>query len=94
MVRLAGELNAEIAGIVQDFYILQDFWPQVRFETDKKKAELQVKFVNEDVPKYWGVIEKICKKNYSANAWVYGNKPTYTDFAIFTTLEFHVKGAH
>lgn len=83
--------NAEIAGIVD---VVQDFfwkcWMKTfYFEKNKeKKAQLQKKLAEEDIPKYWGIIEGFCKKNDSAEGWVYGNKPTYADLTIFNILPY------
>lgn len=81
--------NAEIAGIVD---LLQDFFLcmlKMHFEQDEeKKAQLKEKFGKEDIPKYWGIIEKMFEKNNSAEGWVYGNKPTHADFSIFNILEY------
>ena len=87
--------NAEIAGIVD---IVQDFFWQclmkLRFEKDEeKKAQLQKKLTEEDIPKYWGIIEGMCKKNDSAEGWIYGSKPTHADFAIFHVLSYVLQGA-
>ena len=81
--------NAEIAGIID---VLHDF--MIRLVTmflekdEERKAQLKEKFGKEDIPKYWGIIEGMCKKNNVAECWIYGNKPTYADFSIFNTLEF------
>ena len=81
--------NAEIAGIVD---VMQDFWRclmKAHFEKDEeKKAQLQKKLAEEDGPKYWGIIEGMCKKNDSTEGWVYGNQPTHADLAIFNVLAY------
>lgn len=81
--------NAEIAGIID---ILHDF--EIRlvtmyFEKDEeRKAQLKEKFGKEDIPKYWGIIDGICKKNNAAEGWIHGDTPTYADLSIFNTLGF------
>jgi glutathione S-transferase len=80
--------NAELAGIadvVRDFVLIVTV---VFFEKDKgKKAELIEKLEREDIPKYWGTIEGMCRKNGSTLGWVYGDNPTYVDFYIFHVSE-------
>lgn len=80
--------NAEIAGILD---VINDFMRcmiVMFFEKDEaKKAELKKKLEEEDVPKYWGIIEGRSTKNGSADGWIYGNKPTYADFAIYNALQ-------
>ena len=84
--------NAEIAGIVD---VLEDFWNSMlkaHFERDaEKKAKAQEKFVEEEIPKYWGVIDKMAEKNNSAEGWIYGNKPTYADLGVFHMVDFVLK---
>ena len=79
--------NAEIAGIVD---VLNDFMPKmvaIFFEKNEEtKAEKLKKLKEEDVPKYWGIIEGFFKK--SPGDWIYGNKPTYADFDIYTMLGY------
>ena len=86
--------NAEIAGIID---VLGDFMLRlmgVHFEKDEeRKAQLKKKLVEEDIPKYWGILEGMCKKNNSDQGWIYGNKPTYADLNIYVALEFIQKGA-
>ena len=71
--------NAALAGIVDvldDFGIRLIYWFSEKDE--ERKATLLKKLQEEDTPKYWGIMEGICKK--SGSGWVYGNKPTYADF--------------
>lgn len=85
--------NAEIAGIID---VLGDFTLRMialRFEKDEERnAQLKKKLVEEDIPKYWGILEGMCKKNNSDQGWIYGNKPTYADLTICVTLELMLKG--
>lgn len=83
--RLAGSNdieNAEIAGIID---VLNDFMlglvPLFKEEDEERDAQT-IEKIEEDVPKYWGVIEGYYKKNNSADGWIYGDKPTYADFSI------------
>ena len=84
--------NAEIAGIVD---VLHDFMLKLAvifYEKDEgKKAETVDKLKNEDIPKYWGILEGYCRKNNSADGWIYGDKPTYADFNICCTMEYVTK---
>jgi glutathione S-transferase len=81
--------NAELAGISD---VLSDFLPSLMAafsEKDgEKKAQLMKKLEEEDVPKYWGIIERRCEKNGSMEGWIYGNTPTYIDLGIFHILEY------
>ena len=81
--------NAEIAGI-QD--TLSDFMTNLYkcfMEKDEgKKAAMMEKVKTEDVPKYWGVIEGMCRKNDCAEGWIYGKKMTYVDLDIYCGLEY------
>ena len=81
--------NAELAGIGD---ILDDFFQKLApafFEKDEtKKAELVKGLLEEHIPKYWGILEGKIKKNNSDAGWIYGNKPTYADFAIFNSIDY------
>jgi glutathione S-transferase len=81
--------NAEIAGICD---VLNDFLTcivKARFESDEeRKTQLDKKLSKEDIPKYMGIIERMAKKNNSADGWVYGKKPTYADLTVFHILEY------
>ena len=82
--------NAEIAGIgdvLQDF--IQRGW-QAIFSGEvgeERKAQMKKKFEEEDIPKYWGILESFCKKNNSADGWIYGTKATYVDFSIYCAFD-------
>ena len=81
--------NAEIAGIIDVVNDFRTALMKVHFEKDEeRKAQMQEKFVKEDIPRYWGIIEGMCKKNNAAEGWIYGEKVTYADLAVFNTLEF------
>lgn len=81
--------NAEIAGIID---VLSDFGMQVEatfFDEKGLLASPEVKkFEEEAIPKYWAIIEGMCKKNDSTSGWIYGTKPTYADFVVFNMLDF------
>ena len=81
--------NAEIAGILD---VTSDFLQRMSkwfYEKDEeKKAEILKKIQEEDIPKYWGILEGMCKKNASEEGWIYGKKPTYADFAIYCFLDY------
>ena len=81
--------NAELAGIID---VLEDFHMKVvpwYYEKDEeKKAQLLKQLQDEHAPRYWGIIEKKIKNNKSEAGWIFGNKPTYADLAIFSVLEF------
>ena len=81
--------NAEIAGIMDvlgDLLLKMEasFWEK----DEEKKKELQKKLMEEDIPRYLGILEGMCKKNNSTEGWIYGNKPTYADLAIYHYGEF------
>ena len=86
--------NAEIAGISD---VLQDFrvrMSQIMFPGEvgeERKVQMKKKFEEEDVPKYWGILESFCKKNNSADGWIYGTKATYVDFSIYCALDYLLK---
>lgn len=81
--------NAEIAGIMD---VLGDFMQKITaffFESDaERKAQLKKKVEDEDIPKYWGVLDGKIQKNNSANGWIYKDKPTYADFSLYCTLHY------
>lgn len=81
--------NAEIAGIID---VLSDFGVKVADtffdEKGMKENPDLTKLEEEDIPKYWGIIEGICKKNDTPEGWIYGEKPTYADFVIYNALDF------
>lgn len=57
------------------------------YEKDEaKKAELKKKIEEEDMPKYFGILEAYSTKNNSPDGYIYGNKPTYADFSIYNAL--------
>ena len=79
--------NAELAGImdVMDDYRIR----MIRWLTEKeeeKKAALLKEFTEEHTPKYFGILEGICKK--SDSDWIYGDKPTYVDLLLYNYLCF------
>lgn len=88
---LAGSNDFETAEIDGTHDVLMDFMIQfVKFyeEKDEAKRTEVVKGIKENaIPRYWGLIEKTLNNS----GWVYGNKPTYADFAIYTALEFIIK---
>ncbi len=77
--------NAEIAGIIDVFTDFMQCMVSWFMEKDEvKKAELQKNIQDNEIPKYLGVLEKICSK--SSGGYIYGGKLTYADLAIFNGL--------
>ena len=85
---LAGSNDLENAGIASIVDVLNDLVPNfVAFYHEKNedsKAEKLKKLKEEDMPKYWGIIEGFFNK--SPGDWVYGDNPTYADFEIYNML--------
>jgi glutathione S-transferase len=80
--------NVELAGILD---VLKDFLIKVAeavFVAEADKAETKKKVEEEDIPKYWGILEGMIKKNNSPDGFIYGMKPTYVDFCIYCTFDF------
>ena len=78
--------NAEIAGILD---LMEDFFmrliPWFMEKDEAKKVELLKNISENEIPKYMGILEKRCAAN-NGN-WIYGQKVTYADIAIFCTYD-------
>ena len=84
--------TAEIAGIIDVVHdCMLKVTPLFYMTDEETKAQMVKKLREEDVPKYWGVVERYFKKNNSADGWIYGDKPTSGDFGIYCSLEFVMK---
>lgn len=81
--------NAEIAGIVD---VVGDLGGKVEAtffdEKGLKENPDPKKFEEEDIPKYFGLLECFCKKNSSPKGYIYGKKPTYADFVVYNMIDF------
>ena len=72
--------NAQLTGILDCLSDLQRAFTTSHFEKDEaRKAELKKKFVEDDAPKYLGLLEKCV----SSDGWLFGSKLTYVDLAFF-----------
>ena len=84
--------NAEIASLVD---VMDDFFGKLvafLFErSEERKPMLKKQLEDEHFAKYWGVIEKAIEKNGSEKSWVYGQKPTYADFTMYTLVDYTFK---
>ena len=81
--------NAQIAGIVN---VMEDFTQKLMpwfYEKDEEKKPQHLKVIQDvHVPRYWSIIEKMIQNNNSDAGWIYGEKPTYADFAVYGLLEY------
>lgn len=84
--------TAEIAGIVD---VLTDCFlkliPWFYEQDEEKKAKIKKENLEEHIPKYWGIIEKKIQENKSDAGWIYGDKLTCGDFAVYCSLEHLLK---
>ena len=84
--------NLQLASLYDVYYDLIQKLYGMFFEKDEERKALVRKGIeNDHVPKYFGILERRYKENNSAGGWIFGNKPTYVDFALFCLLEELVK---
>ena len=77
--------NAQVANVADFIVDLMKELGKIHFEKDKgKKEELISKFQAEIVPKYFGKLNELANNDTS---YLWGNKPTWADFALFVILE-------
>ncbi len=74
-----------ICDVLSDLLTNLSVW--FREKDEKRKADLKEAMSKEHIPKYVGLLEKKCTENKSDGDWIYGEKPTYVDFAIYTYLD-------
>ena len=82
---LENALIASIVDVVKDF---REKMGKVYSGTEEEKKAAMKKIVEEEIPAYWGVVEKMIQKNNSDEGWSFGKSVTYVDFYITTTLDY------
>ena len=81
--------NAQLDSIIDVCFDLGLALVKVHFEKDEaRKAELGKKLAEEDLPKYLGTLEKVITTNNSPDGWLFGNKVTYADLALYNILDY------
>ena len=89
---LAGSNDLETAELDGIYDVLIDFmvcFGKAYQEKDEaKKAEIVKEVGQNDIPKYWGIIQKRLQANNSPQGWIYGNEPTYVDFIIYCFCDY------
>ena len=84
--------NAQLGGMVDYMFdFIVKLYPWFGEKDEEKKAALLAEIIKEQVPKYWGVLNKWIEDNKSDAGWIFGNKPTYVDLFLYCSVEFMVK---
>ena len=88
---LAGKDDIETAELDGMSDVVTDFMSSfaklfgIKDEDEAKKAEVMKQLQENDIPKYWGVIEKNLE---SSKTDFYKDRVTYFDIGVYTVLEF------
>ncbi len=81
--------NAYLDSIIDVCYDLEKEIIKYFIEKDDtKKAEIKKQMVDEHLPKYLGIFEKLLKANDCPDGWVFGSKVTYADMVIYNYLSY------
>lgn len=80
--------NCELAGIGDFLNDLVMKLGQHLLADDDKKPELMKELKETHFPKYLGGVEKWITSNNCSDGWIYGQKVTYIDLALFLLTEY------